>query len=69
MRTSCSHQYEDIIRTNKKNIISAAYQQGKAFRKFKEKKKFINLIKEFKVHETTIIFKINIVKLSGKHPR
>ena len=26
-------EYEDIIKTNKKNIISFAYQQGKVFRK------------------------------------
>ena len=26
-------EYEDIIKTNKKNIISFVYQQGKVFRK------------------------------------
>ena len=29
-------EYEDTIKTNKKYIISFAYQQGKVFRKFKE---------------------------------
>ena len=32
-------EYEDIIKTNKKNIFFA-YQQGKGFRKFKEYRKF-----------------------------
>ena len=61
-------QYEDIIRTKKKNIISIAYHQGKVFKRFKDKEKFIKLVNEFKVHKSTIIFKINIVKLIDKHP-
>ena len=40
-------QYEDIIRTKKKGIISIAYHQGKVFKKFKEKEKFIKLAYEF----------------------
>ena len=56
-------QYEDIIRTRKKNIISIAYDQGKVFKRFKDKEKFIKLVSEFKGHKSTIIFKINIVKL------
>ena len=32
-------QYEDIIRTKKNSIISIAYDQGKMFKRFKEKKK------------------------------
>ena len=59
-------QYEDIIRTKKKNIISIAYHQGKVFKRFKDKKKFIKLVNEFKVHKSAIIFKINILKLVGK---
>ena len=62
-------EYEDIIRTKKKNIISIAYQQRKVFRRFKEKQKFIVLVKEFKVHKSTMIFKINIVKLIDKYPK
>ena len=53
----------------KKNIICIAYQQDKLFLRFKEKKKFVNLVKEFKVHKTAMIFKINIVKLTDKYPR
>ena len=59
-------QYEEIIRTKKKGIISIAYHQGKVFKKFKGKEKFIKLVKELKVHKTTIIFKIKIFKLCEK---
>ena len=49
-------QYEQIIRTKKKRIIIIAYHQGKSFKKFKDKEKFIKIVNEFKVHKTTIIF-------------
>ena len=62
-------QYEFIIRTKKKNITFIAYHQGKVFKSFKDKEKFIKLVNEFKVHKSTIIFKINIFKLVGKHPK
>ena len=58
---------EYIITTNKKNIIRFAYGQGKVFRKFKENKKFKNLVEQFKITKKTMIFKINIVKLIDKH--
>ena len=62
-------QYEEIIRTKKKGIISIAYHQGKLFKCFREEEKFIKLVSEFKVHQSTIIFKINISKLNDKHPK
>ena len=61
-------QYEDIIHTKKKNIISIAYHRGKVLKRFKDKAKFIKLVNEFKVHKSTVIFQINIVKLIDKHP-
>ena len=39
------------------------------FKRFKDNEKFINLVNEFKVHEGTIIFKINIFKLCKKYPK
>ena len=45
-----------------------AYHQGKVFKKFKDKEKFITLIK-LEIHKTTIIFKINIFKLCERHPK
>ena len=58
-------QHEDIIRTKKKGTISTAYHQGKMFKNFKDKEKFIKLINQFK---TAIIFKINIFELCEKYP-
>ena len=62
-------QYEDIIRTKKKGIISIAYHQGKVFKKFKEKEKFIKLAYEFNWHKSTITFKINVYELCEKYPK
>ena len=59
-------EYEDIIKTNQRNIIFLAYQQGKIFRKFKENRKFKSLVEQFKIAKGTIIFKMNIVKLVDK---
>ena len=49
-----------IIRTKKKNTICIPYQQGKLFQRFEEEKSFVNLVKELKVHKTTMIFRINV---------
>ena len=35
---------EDVIKTNRKNTIFFAYQQGKDYRKFKENRKFKSLV-------------------------
>ena len=60
-------QYEDIIKTKKKGIISIAYYQGKVFKRFKEKEKFIKLVSQLRIHKNTIIFKINIFKLCERY--
>ena len=62
-------EYEDIIKTNKKDITSFAFQQGKVFRKFRENRKFKSLVERFKITKGTIIFKINIAKLVDKYPK
>ena len=61
--------YEDIIKTKKKGIISIAYYQGKVFKRFKEKEKFIKLASQLGIHKNTIIFKINVFKLCKKYPK
>ena len=61
--------YEDIIKTKKKGIISIAYYQGKVFKRFKEKEKFIKLVSQLGIHKNTIIFKINVFKLCKKYPK
>ena len=62
-------QYEDIIKTKKKGIISIAYYKGKIFRRFKEKEKFIKLVSQLRIHKNTIIFKINVFKLCERYPK
>ena len=62
-------EFEKIIKSKKRNVVWLAYQQGKVFEKFKESTKFIEMIKQFRVGRSTIIFKINIVKLINKHPK
>ena len=59
---------EYIICTKKKNIICIAHQQGKVFKRFKEKENFISMVKKFKANKSIMIFKINIVKLIDKSP-
>ena len=62
-------KYENIIRTKKKRIINIVFYQGKVFKKFNDKEKFITLVIKLGIHKTTIIFKINIYKLCEKHPK
>ena len=59
----------NIIRTKKKCIIWIAYHQGKVFKKFKDKEKFITLVNKLGINKITIIFKINICKLCERHPK
>ena len=62
-------QYEDIIKAKKKGIISITYYQGKVFKRFKEKEKFIKLVSQLGIHKNTIIFKINVFKLCERYPK
>ena len=54
----------EVIKRTKRNIW-LAHQQGKIFEKFKENAKFIEIVKQFEVSKSTIIF---IVKLINKYP-
>ena len=62
-------QYEDIIKTKKKGIISIAYYKGKVFKRFKEKEKLTKLVSQLGIHKSTIIFKINVFKLCERYPK
>ena len=62
-------RYEDIIKTKKKGITSVAFHQEKGFKRFKEKEKFVKLVRELGIHKTTILFKMNVFKLCKKHPK
>ena len=58
-----------IVEIHNKNIIWLTYQQDRFFEKFKEIAKFIEIVRQFCHSKSTIIFKINIVKLINKHPK
>ena len=60
-------EYEEILCTKKKGIITVAYHQWKYLVGF-AKKKFVRLVANFKIHKKTIIFKINVFKLIQKYP-
>ena len=62
-------QYEDIIKAKKKGIISITYYQGKVFKRFTEKEKFIKLVSQLGIRKNTIIFKINVFKLCERYPK
>ena len=69
MATKIIKEYEEILCTKRKGIISVAYHQGDVFSCFREKEKFMKLVSRFKIHKNTIAFKINVLKLINKHPR
>ena len=50
-------QYEEILRTKRKGIISVAYHQGRVFRRFHEKEMFVRLVANFKIHKNAMISK------------
>ena len=54
-------QYQKILRTKRKGIISVANYQGKFFKRFKEKEKFIQMVGKSKIHKSTLLFKINVL--------
>ena len=56
-------EYEENLRTKRKGIIAVAFHQGKIFKSFKEKEKFIQVVAKLKIHKSTIVLKINVFKL------
>ena len=52
-----------------KKIICLAYQQGKVFQKCEENVNFTEMVRQFAYSKTTIIFKMNILKLINKHSK
>ena len=62
-------EYANIIKTKKKGVVSIAYHQGQVFKKFKERKMFINLVSQLAIHKITIIFIITVFKLGQKYPK
>ena len=44
-------------------------QKGIIFKRFKENESFVKIINGFRVRKSTMIFKVNIVKLGDKYQR
>ena len=63
------HEFKEIIRSNKKNIVWLPNQQGIKFQKFKQKEKFTKMITEFGSSRSIISLKIAIVGLTNKCPK
>ena len=61
-------KFDQIIRSKDKNIW-LAYQEGKIFENCIKNAKPFKMVKQFSVSKSTIIFKINIVKLITKYPK
>ena len=62
-------QYEYTIKTREKGIPSIACYQGKVFKRYKEKAKFIKLVSQLGIHKNTSIFKINVFTLCERYPK
>ena len=65
---TCVKEYEKLIRSEKQNVINLAYRQGYKLHTFKESEKFCNKVKELRIINSTITFKINLYKLLKKIP-
>ena len=63
--------YKEIIRTQKKKIVCIVYTKRYLFFiiRFKENESFVKIINDFRVRKSTMIFKVNIVKLGDKYQR
>ena len=64
------HEFEEIIRNTRSDIVWLAYHQGKIFQKLRSKERFINdMILKFKVSKSTIVFKIAFGRLIDDYPK
>ena len=64
-----SKQMEKIIRINKCSILQTVYQQGQISERFKLTDNFINMVNQFGISQSTMVFKIAVVKFLNKYPR
>ena len=64
------HEFEEITKNKKSDIVWLAYYQGKIFQKFRSKERFVNdVVTKFKVSKSTIVFKIALCKLIDEYPK
>ena len=50
-------QYEEVLRTERKGMVSVAYYQDKIFKRLTEKEKFIQMVSKLKIHKTLLFLK------------
>ena len=68
--TNIIHEFEEIIKNKKSDIVWLAYYQGKIFQKFRSKERFVNdMVTKFKVSKSIIVFKIALSRLIGEYPK
>ena len=60
---------EQVIKSKKPNMLWMPYQRGKVFQNFKENEKCINIVYEFSESNSTMVFKIAIVKFFNDYPK
>ena len=64
------HEFEEIIKNKKSDIVWLAQYQGKTFQKFKSKERFVNdMVTKFKVSKSTIVFKIALCRLIDEYTK
>ena len=64
------HEFEEIIKNKKSDIVWLAYHQGKIFQKFRSKERFVNdMVSKFKVSKSTIVFKVSLSRLIDEYPK
>ena len=65
-----SHEFEEIIKNKKSDIVWLAYYQGKIFLKFISKERFVNdMVTKCKVSKSTIVFKIALTSFIDEYPK
>ena len=64
------HEFEEIIKNRKSDIVWLAYYQGKIFQKFRSKERFANdMVTKFIVSKSTIVFKITLSSLIDEYQK
>ena len=65
-----NHEFEEIIKNKKSDIVRLSYHQGKIFQKFRSKEGFVNdMVSKFKVSKSTIVFKVSLSRLIDEYPK
>ena len=63
------HMHKEQMPSKKCSILWLTYQQGKIFETFKSNNKFINMINQFGISKSMMIFEIYIVKFLNNSPK